>query len=251
MLTVTNWWPWCSKASVLSALQVGYRVHVIVSDDQNDPPAEPFLEALKIRFPGRVDYSRDSMRRRTAADHALTRYDYLPELLQHYQLPTLVTDADVIHRRPIRIPKGTTVGIRYQPPKPLDHVEQFSRHEGLPIIWGELALWAMIGAVYFAPTEVAFDFARRIRLFIEGLRECGLASKFGSDQLAVFVATRRLNRSQVHRFNESGCEDVCSTPSHRDHAIWVPNPNVDTKDEWAKAAETLAGEPVADKRFDF
>ena len=43
LVTVPNWWPRCSKASIGSALQVCYRVHVIVSDTQNDPPAEPFL----------------------------------------------------------------------------------------------------------------------------------------------------------------------------------------------------------------
>ena len=239
MLTLTNWWPPYSRASILSALNIGYRVHVIVSDSQNDPPAEPFLRSVKARFGDRVHWSGDSMPRSAPADHALTRYDYLPEVMGRYRLPTLVTDADVIHRRRIHLPEHADVGLRYQRPMPLPDLERFSSHEGLPAIWGVFALWLMIATVYLAPTRAAFDFAARIKLFIDSLRPSGLASRIGSDQLAVFAATRHLDEHRVHIFNRSDCRDICSDPAHHDHAIWLPHSGLDPGNEWSKAAAAL------------
>ena len=58
------------------------------------------------------------MPRSAPADHALTRYDYLPEVMGRYRLPTLVTDADVIHRRRIHLPEHANVGLRSSAPCP-------------------------------------------------------------------------------------------------------------------------------------
>ena len=250
MLTVANWWPWCSKAAVISALRVGYQVHVIVSDCQNDPPAEPFLDDLKTRFPGRVNYSRDSRPRETPTDHACTRYDYLPEILEHYRVPVLVTDADVIHRRALRLPDGFDVGYGYWSPWPLERVAQSSRAHRQPLVWIELGTWLMAGAVVVAPTEAGIAFARRCQQFIEDLRSFGLAGAFPADQLAVYGATRRLDPDRTFRLNRERCEDVCSTPSHTDHAVWLPHPQLDTKGEWKRAAAAIAAGP-ADGRIGF
>lgn len=249
MLTVANWWPWCSKAAIVSALRVGYQVHIIVSDCQNDPPAEPFLEAMKARFPGRVAYSRDSMPRPRPTDHAATRYDYLPELMEHYRLPTFVTDADVIYRHALELPEGYDAGYALFHPWSLDRVERSSRDVGQPVVWTELGMWMDAGAVLFAPTEGGFAFARRCQRFIGDLRAFGLAGTFPADQLAVFAATRRLDPARTLRLNRAGCEDVCSTPSHRDHAMWIPHPGIDTKGEWKRTAEILAAGAL--NPFDF
>ena len=82
------------------------------------------------------------MPRSAPADHALTRYDYLPEVMGRYRLPTLVTDADVIHRRRIHLPEHADVGVHYQRPMPLPvaDVDRFSKHQGPPVISGELSL---------------------------------------------------------------------------------------------------------------
>ena len=244
LLAVTNWWPWCSRASIGSALERGYQVHVIVSDCQNDPPAEPFLDRMRRRFPNRVHFSRDHRPRDNRVDHCCTRYDYLPEIMERHQLPTLVTDADVIHRDRLNIPDNTDVAFGHQPASPMPRIEESSEGTGMPLIWCELALWAWGGITFFAPTEGGFAFARRIQMFIEDMRTYGLAHRFAADQLAVLAATRRLDGVRVHRLNQRGCEDICSDPAHGDHPIWLPY-RVE-RDDWLRAAETYAnGPPLA------
>ena len=238
---VSNWWPWCSKASVISALRAGYRFHLIVSDTQNDPPAEPFVEAMKGQFPGRIESSRDPMPRPGPPEHMFTRYDYLPELLEHYQLPILVTDADLIHRRVIRVPEGTDAGLCFQGPNPESYIDFYGPQQGLPLVWGEFVVWLLAGVTYFGATEAGREFARRIKRYIDDLRANGLGNKWGGDQLAVFAATKRLHGAQVHRFNQHGCEDVCGTVEHPDHAVWMPSVQKrDPESNWMKALEKLS-----------
>ena len=252
IVALSNWWPWCSKASVISALRSGYRFHLIVSDTQNEPPAAPFVEEMKRQFPGRIESSSDSMPRPGPPEHMFTRYDYLPELLEHYQLPILVTDADLIHRRVIRVPEKTDAGLCFQNPNPESYIDFYGPQQGLPLAWAEFVVWLLAGVTYFGATEAGHAFAARIKRYIDDLRERGFGNKWGCDQLAVFAAAKRLHGARVHRFNQNGCEDICGTAEHLDHAVWMPalekrNPETD----WMQTVEKLSRGLISCGRVDF
>ena len=206
---------------------------------------------MKARFPGRVDYSRDPRPRPTTIHHCCTRYDYLPEIMEHYRLPTLVLDADVMHRRALRLPDAFDVAYaRWYALSP-EQVEQYSESLGQPFVWVVLGMWVIAGAVLVAPTEAGFEFARRCQWFIDNLESFRLKGTLFADQVAVLAALRDVDPARVHRLNRDGCEHVCWDPAHQDHAIWLPpHPSVELDSEWRRVAATYASGP-SDGRFDF
>ena len=133
MIVLQNWWAPYSKASILSALEVGYRVHVIVSESE----MESYREAAEWTksLPGeRVSISNDYTARNTKAAHTLTRFDYLPDILANANEPVLVTDADVIFQHDLAVPPVYDLGLWWpDEPRPMDHVWDYARDNGFPV----------------------------------------------------------------------------------------------------------------------
>ena len=87
MLVLTNWWWPYSKASIVSALRIGYCVHVVVSTE--DGGNLDWLWEMQADHPNRIQWEYDETPRRTKAAHTLTRFDYLPKVLRASPEPIL------------------------------------------------------------------------------------------------------------------------------------------------------------------
>ena len=233
MLTLTNWWWPYSVASILSALDLGYRVQIVVSDSARE--GIEWLWDRQTEYPGRIQWTRDTYPRNSVASTTLTRFDYLPTILEDINEPVLVTDADVIHQRKLDIPNGADIALWRTPPWPMDHVVNYAKGNGFPLWWSELACITIAQAVFVTPNDPGKDFARRIKLYADSLREDGFGDRWGVDQVAIQVAERRLVGAKVFYLNLDGRQDVQANPAA---AIWFPHPfqRDDPNSEWSQRA---------------
>ena len=234
MLTLTNWWWPYSVASIHSAMDLHYRVHVVVSEGADD--GIDWLISKQAEYDdGRVKWTRDTTPRLSKAAHSLTRFDYLPTILDAENGPVLVTDADVIHQRSMTLPDNADVALWRTDPRPMKDIEGYAQGHGFPVWWSEFACTTMAEAMIVAPTEGGRTFANRIRQFAESLRRDGFGDRWGNDQVAILTAERRLYEDKIHDLNTEGRQDITTHPTA---SIWFPHPNEreDPESQWSRCA---------------
>lgn len=253
MIVLMNWWAPYSKASITSAINLGHRVCVIVSDSDNE--GEGFLNdyhvtedinKLKQRDYNQIILIRDSEPRNSKAAHTLTRFDYLPEVLSRVIEPVLVTDADVIFQRKLDIPSVHDIALWWPDARPWNEVEDYARHHAFPLWWSELANTIYAEAMYFSGTAMALDFANRIKVYVDSLRADGYGDRWGVDQVAIACAARRLPKKYICPLN-AGQPDVATSP---DAAIWFPHPHErdNLQSAWNQARANLLNSPKGDRQ---
>ena len=226
MIVLMNWWWPYSKAATLSALKLGYKVHIIVSDSEMESYREQadWLKSLPV---GRVRVSNDYVARDSKAAHTLTRFDYLPEILENANEPVLVTDADVIFQYDLNIPPVWDIGLWWpDEPRPLEEVRSYARDNCFPEWWSELCNVVYAEAMYFNCNMVALEFAQRIKRYADSLRKDGYGDRWGVDQVAITCALRRVKPTQhdIYKLNAAGRADVSTHPDP-EPAIWFPHPH--------------------------
>ena len=234
MLVLTNWWWPFSIASIHSALDLNYRVHVVVSDSANDG-VDWLLARQREYNDGRIQWTRDTMPRHSKAAHTLARFDYLPQVLEAANSPVLVTDADVIHQRPMTLPSGADVALWRTDPRPLAEVHDYATSNRFPVWWSEFACTTMAEALIVAPTHAGREFAQRIKMFANSMREDGFGDRWGNDQVAILAAERRLYEDRIYDLNSRGRQDVTT---HESAATWFPHPHQreDPNSPWSRCA---------------
>ena len=244
MVNLLNWWWPHSAACVRSALAVGYRVHVIVSDVQRE--GVDWLWREQAAHPDRIRWTRDEMPRNSVEAHSQTRFDYLAGVrsMPFYQgEPILVTDADVIHRRPIIFPDSADLGLWYAQVRPRHVIEDYAAHNGFPVWWSELANTIYGGFVVCADTEPGMAWAQTLARYLVSFREDGLGDRWGCEQMALLAAHRRHEGAvEIHRANEVRNDFLAEVES--DPAIWYAHPfmRVDASDPWSVEAARIRGE---------
>ena len=109
MITIMNWWYPYSVVSITSAINIRYDINIIVSETENHNI--DWLNEKNKQYNGKIQFTQDIKKRNTKAAHTLTRFDYLPEILEKENQPILVTDADIIHQRRLDILPGSDVAL--------------------------------------------------------------------------------------------------------------------------------------------
>ena len=242
MIVLMNWWYPYSKASIVSALQLGYKVHVIVSDSAYEGSGW-LREKVEGAWWDKVTITRDYGRRDSKAAHTLTRFDFLPSVLANvHSDDLLVTDADVIfQKRSLYMPREYDVGLWQTEPRDMAEIDGYARSNHFPLWWSEMACTTMAEAMLFSPTPQALQFAHRIKLYADSLRSDGYADRWGVDQVAIKVAERRLNPNIVYPLNRDALH-VATAPAAD---IWFPHPHEreDLESPWNQKRFSLLGEP--------
>ena len=235
MITLTNWWWPYSPASILSALQLGYNVWVIVSDSQLEG-VDWFWECSE-KYPSNVFFMKDHRERQKPGAHTLTRFDYLPMVMSHFPDETvLLTDSDVIHQRVIGFPKTIEIDLAawsYNP-RQQNHLMDYANYVKFPIWWALLADQIAPGGMFFFPTEKSRKFARYITIAADSLRDDGFGERWGVDQVACHIARQRIHDLSIYQLNSNGFTELSS---NQDAAIWFAQPDdrSDMSSEWNKA----------------
>ena len=234
MLTLTNWWWPYSVASIHSALDLNYRVHVIVSDGA-DYGIDWLISKQAECNDGRIKLTRDTIQRRSKAAHTLTRFDYLPAVIDAENGPVLVTDADVIHQRHLELPSWADVALWRTDPRPMAEIEDYANGHDFPVWWSEFACTTMAEAMIVAPTQGGRDFANRLRQFAESLRQDNFGDRWGNDQVAILAAERRLYENKIYDLNADGRQDITTAPTA---SVWFPHPHEreDPESQWSRCA---------------
>lgn len=237
MLVLTNFWLPHSVASILSALSVGYRAHVVVSEEERD--GLEWLHERAADHGGRLTWQHDTRDRPSKAAHTLTRFDYLPEILKTCSAGehVLVTDADVVHQRPLEFAEPLDVALwRTDPTDWLcGHIDRYAAEHAFPLWWSEFACTTMAVAMVVAATEHGLRFANWIKWHAESLRQDGFGDRWGVDQVAIYAAERHLAGAAVQPLNANGRLDVSINPGA---AIWYPHPHQrdDPDSPWSQSA---------------